>query len=123
MVSVDHCDIVLLLNAYLLFQILRKRDINKKMYLFSIFKKEQYLYPLLINMILISVQQFCGNITLMYKVQCTYGVLPLSKLISTMAAILVLQVLTPCYCLLLLIIYNYSLIKCRIFSIFGSKYK
>ncbi|CAH1738774.1 unnamed protein product [Aphis gossypii] len=80
--------------------ILRKRDINKKMYLFSIFKKEQYLYPLLINMILISVQQFCGNITLMYKVQCTYGVLPLSKLISTMAAILVLQLISSIFCLL-----------------------
>lgn len=69
-------------------------------------------------MILISVQQLCGNITLMYKVQCTYGVLPLSELISTMTAILVLQVLTPCYYFLSLIIYNYSSIKSLIFSIF-----
>jgi len=104
MVSVDYS--ILLINVYLSFQILRKRDIDKIIYLFSIFTKKQYFRPLLVNICLISIQQFSGNISLMHKLQCTYGVLvfPLSGMVSTMTSILVIQVLTPCYCSLSFII-------------------
>ncbi|XP_060851565.1 facilitated trehalose transporter Tret1-2 homolog [Rhopalosiphum padi] len=82
--------------------ILRKRDIDKIIYLFSIFTKKQYFRPLLVNICLISIQQFSGNISLMHKLQCTYGVLvfPLSGMVSTMTSILVIQLILSMFCLL-----------------------
>jgi len=59
--------IVLLLNVYLVFQLLRNRDINKVIDLSSIFTKKQYYQPLLFNICLISIQQFSGNNSLMDK--------------------------------------------------------
>ncbi|KAL4084714.1 hypothetical protein QTP88_027636 [Uroleucon formosanum] len=71
-------------------KLLRYRDIDKIMELSSIFTKKQYYRPLFINICLISIQQFSGNISLMEKLQCAYGKqLPLSGTIST---IIVFQV-------------------------------
>lgn len=101
--------IVLILNVYLSFQLLRYRDIDKIMELSSIFTKKQYYRPLFINICLISIQQFSGNISLMEKLQCAYGKqLPLSGTIST---IIVFQVLAYCYRSLSLII-HYTSIQC-----------
>jgi len=107
--SVDNCDGRLILNVYLSFQLLRYRDIDKIMELSSIFTKKQYYRPLFINICLISIQQFSGNISLMDKLQCAYGKqLPISGMISTTTGF---QVLTYCYRSLSLSI-QYSSIKC-----------
>ncbi|XP_025193472.1 facilitated trehalose transporter Tret1-2 homolog [Melanaphis sacchari] len=77
--------------------ILRKRDIDKTMHVFSIFTKKQYFYPLLINICLISIQQFGGNISLLYKLQCAYGGPPLNKKMSNVTGILLVS---SSFCLL-----------------------
>lgn len=101
--------IVWLLNVYLAFQLLRNRDINKVIDLSSIFTKKQYYQPLLINICLVSIQQFTGNISLMDKLQCAYGEqLPLSEMIPTITGF---QVLAYCYRSLSFIIHYYSSIK------------
>lgn len=77
---------------------MKNREIDKKIYILSsIFTKKQYYRPLLFNICLISIQQFSGNVSLMYKLQCVYGTILLSEMISTVTGTLVLQVLTYCY--------------------------
>ncbi|CAI6364419.1 unnamed protein product [Macrosiphum euphorbiae] len=79
-------------------KLLRYRDIGKIMELSSIFTKKQYYRPLLINICLISIQQFSGNISLMDKLQCAYGKqLPISGMISTITGF---QLISSICCLL-----------------------
>ncbi|XP_022169793.1 sugar transporter ERD6-like 6 [Myzus persicae] len=80
-------------------KLLRNRDIDKIIDLSSIFTKKQYYRPLLINICLICIQQFRGNISLMDKLQCAYGgKLPLSEMISTITGF---QLISSIFCLII----------------------
>lgn len=98
--KVNNCKSIIIIMVcgllwWVSFQLLRNRDIDKIIDLSSIFTKKQYYRPLLINICLICIQQFSGNISLMDKLQCAYGgKLPLSEMISTITGF---QVLAYCY--------------------------
>lgn len=61
-------------------------------YLFLFFTQKRFRRPLLINVCLISIQQFCGHIFLTNKFQCFHGVLTISETIPNVTEILLLQV-------------------------------
>lgn len=66
--------------------------IEKNHYLFLYFTKKRFWRPLLINVCLISIQQFSGHFSLTYKLQCLYRILSINEIIPTVIAILLLQV-------------------------------
>jgi len=70
-------------------QILEIKD-NHNLSLY--FTKKRFWRPLLINVCLISIQQFSGPFSLTYELQCLYGILSISEIIPTVTAILLLQV-------------------------------
>ncbi|XP_025194293.1 sugar transporter ERD6-like 6 [Melanaphis sacchari] len=68
-------------------------------YLFLFFTKKRFRRPLLINVCLISIQQFSGQFFLTYKLQCLHGIPTMSETIPTETEILLLQIITSIICL------------------------
>jgi len=61
-------------------------------YLFLFFTQKRFRQPLLINVCLISIQQFSSHFFLTNKFRCLHGVLTLSETIPNVTEILLLQV-------------------------------
>ncbi|XP_026820704.1 facilitated trehalose transporter Tret1-2 homolog [Rhopalosiphum maidis] len=82
-------------NYYKIFE----NDDNQ--YLFLFFTKKRFRRPLLINVCLISIQQFSGQFFLTYKLQCFHGIFTMSETIPFVIEILLLQLITSIICLLI----------------------
>ncbi|XP_060845521.1 facilitated trehalose transporter Tret1-like [Rhopalosiphum padi] len=90
----DNCNSKLLNNNY--YKIFESDD---NQYLFLFFTKKRFRRPLLINVCLISIQQFSGKFFLTYKLQCFHGIFTMSETIPTVTEILLLQLITSIICL------------------------
>ncbi|XP_027852603.2 uncharacterized protein LOC114131554 isoform X1 [Aphis gossypii] len=90
----DNCSTKLLNNNY--YKIFESEDNH---YLFLFFTQKRFRRPLLINVCLISIQQFCGHIFLTNKFQCLHGVLTISETIPNVTEILLLQLIASIICL------------------------
>jgi len=82
--------------------------IENNHYLFLYFTKKRFWRPLLINVCLISIQQFSGHFSLTYRLQCLYRILSINEIIPTVIAILLLQVsISMLYIYMKYLIYNW----------------
>lgn len=82
---------VIIKFIFIISQVFKNINMNNHS-LFLFFTERQFQRPLVIIVCLISIQQLSGHFLLTYKLQCLYGKLYISEIISTVTAILLLQV-------------------------------
>lgn len=74
-------------------QNIKDYGINNNMRLNLIFEKKRFRQPLMLNVCLILIQQFCGFVSLSSKLKCLYEILHICEQIPARTVIIFLQVL------------------------------
>lgn len=87
-----HCIYKLILIYVTIPQNIKDYGIENNIRLNLIFKQKQFRQPLLMNICLILIQQFCGFVSLSSKLECLYDMIYISEQIPARTAIICLQV-------------------------------